>query len=95
MRRGTTPTIKILLSNIDLDKIEKAIITIRQNGVIINADATVEDGYITALLKQNETLKLHPGLAEIQVKCKLENEGVVASEIKKRPIEDILNEDIL
>lgn len=58
MRRGTTPTIKILLSNIDLDKIEKAIITIRQNGVIINADATVKDGYIMASLKQNETLKI-------------------------------------
>ena len=95
MRRGTTPTLKIKINNVDLQVFEKIIVTFKKGEKMINKEAEIEDEILILKLSQEETLDLCPGSVSVQIKGKTNNGNVVASEIKNIVVEDILNEEIL
>ncbi len=99
MNRGTTPTLRFELKGIELELIDKAIFTMQQNlngkCIEINKDATVYSDYLSVSLTQQETLSFGPGHILMQLKIKLKDGNVVASNITEKTIKDILNEVIL
>lgn len=106
IRRGTTPTLTITAEGIDL--IGKAIyITIAQsnNGqltkVFPNEDGSVwlESKYdgtdINVYLSQHDTLKFHPGRAEVQIRWIEEDGTAHASDIKNITLTKTLLEGVI
>lgn len=95
MRRGTTPTIKILVSNIDLSQLSSIIITFKQDCKTINKQAVVDGQYVITELSQEETLSLKTGNVSVQIKAKTPDNKVIASGIRKTTVDDILNEELI
>ncbi len=95
MRRGTTPTVKIRLANINLGLLDTVVITFKQGSSILNKAGQIEDGCITVELTQEETLQFGTGTISIQMKGKLRDGKIVASGIKQSRMDDILNEEPL
>jgi hypothetical protein len=97
MRRGTTPTIKVHLKNIELEYLENIYITLRQNNYVLtktNEDLICdsEENIISTTLTQAETLEFTNGIVEIQLRAIAKDGKAVASGIITRTMEDILQE---
>ena len=97
MRRGTTPTITITCKDFDFSTSKEIVITIelRKEVNITGERIRILSDTITAELTQEETLSLGEGLAKVQVKVKTADDKVIASNVIRVTVEEILNEDIL
>ena len=107
MFRVTTPTIDIELTNdstVSLTTAKKIEITVKQifNDVTLvknlsDGDVVVsEDGKHMAIkLTQEETQKLSPGEAYIQIRVKTEDDAVITHEALPITISESLSENIL
>lgn len=97
MRRGTTPLLKISVKDFDFTPCEVIIISIEGKSLVnINKDRiSIEDGVLSARLTQEETLSLGDGNANVQIKCKMPDGIVVASNIVKTKVDKIINTDII
>ena len=99
--RGTTPTLTFTLP-FDVANIAKAYITIAQNGEIVidkevgDTGCTCSDKTITYHLTQEETLKLADcrGI-EMQIRLRTTNGEVLASQIIKSFVEEILKDGVI
>lgn len=95
--KGTTPTLKFTFDNIMTESICLAYLTIVQDKkLIIEKDiteATMDDGYIEWTLSQEETLMFnHISSLRIQMRYKLSDGFVGASDIKEVDVEKILKD---
>lgn len=99
MTRGTTPYISFAFDpdEIDITMIDYVEMTINQNGknVIIKKLALDEEGAFGVQLSEADTLNLKPGQCKIQVKVKLNDNNVLASNIETVSVNDILNGGIM
>ena len=100
MRRGTTPTIIINFKNTDMESIETWYITIKQDNVAItkiNDDITIitDNGTIEVRLTERETMMFRSGEAELQVRAVTKAGDRVAGEIKRFPVDRILNNEVI
>ncbi len=98
MKRGTTPTIAFTLDNIDFNLIDKAELTITQNGerkIIKLLTINVEQCGMFTTLSQEETLSLAPGKCIVQVKILFKDGNVIATDIQTLDVQTILNDEVL
>ena len=98
MKRGTTPTIAFTLDNIDFNLIDKAELTIAQNGegkIIKLLTINVEQCGMFTTLSQEETLSLAPGKCIVQVKILFKDGNVIATDIQTLDVQTILNDEVL
>ena len=95
MTKGTTPYISFYFSEdeLDISLVDYAEMTINQNGQnkIIKRLGLDEELAFGVLLTEKETLGLKPGTCKIQVKIKLKDGNIVASNIETMTVNDILN----
>lgn len=106
MFRVTTPTHTFILDT-DPREWTEFFITYKQRGIVIlelteaNADRMImeetEDGYSLAYkLTQEETSLFSPGrIAQVQIRCRMEDGTVAASEIADIEIVDVFNKEII
>ena len=98
MKRGTTPTIAFTLDNIEFSLIDKAELTIVQNGekkIIKLLTINVENSGMFTTLSQEETLSLTPGKCTVQVKILFNDGSVIATDIQTLDVQTILNDEVL
>lgn len=98
MRRGTTPT-NTFTTDIDLTQAVVLYITYKQNHrVVIEKtlnDVTVTPEAIEVTLTQAETLKLHVGDVEMQIRARFPDGSAPASQVMVAPVEVILKEGVI
>ena len=98
MIRGTTPT-HIFKLPIDTSEICKVRITYRQSGKTVlektEQDITMDGDTISYQLTQEESLTFGTANAELQVKVLTSSGNVMASNIIKLSIGEILNTEVL
>lgn len=97
MIRGTTPTLVFNVnSQIDLTKIDKAYLTINQNGTNVlelsteRLTAYSQEHTIAATLTQNETLSLGEGFVLIQLRLLMTDGTAMASKVIRTDVDRIL-----
>lgn len=95
IRRGTTPTIKMSISGIELSTIEKCYVTLEQPNFELTKEADLVDDHYEISLDQEETLQLGIGVVRIQMKIKTVSDTVLATNIVTKPVSEILNEEII
>ena len=103
MRRGTTPTLVLEMpSEIPVKDLLELVLSIQQKnkGVIekrlfdMTADETANA--LEVVLTQEETLLLQDSrVADVQVKVKFTDGSVIASEVIRVPVSEILNEEVI
>lgn len=99
MRRGTTPTLKIKVKGIEVDRLKSIYITIRQGQKEVTK--TVDDigiegeNLLSVPLAQEDTLIFMSGHVDIQLRAVTDNGVAVASNIKRMPMERILKEGVI
>lgn len=99
MRRGTTPTISITVKGLSDIQINKAYLTLKQRGTVVEkteADMEIDGDMLQVALTQEETLKFM-ARAEINVQLRvLSKSGTAyASNIVTVPVEAILKEGVI
>ena len=99
MRRGTTPTISITVKGLSSIQIDKAYLTLKQRGTVVEkteADMGIDGDMLQVTLTQEETLKFMTG-AEINVQLRVlsTNNTAYASNIVTVPVEAILKEGVI
>lgn len=99
MRRGTTPTIKLNVSGVDIETISDWYITVEQDAYQItktNDDIEFfENGLLQIYLSQEETLNLHKGDVQVQIRAVTVDGARIASDIQECGVEEILYEGII
>ena len=98
MRRGTTPTLSLMIDDVDFSLIDKAELTIRQNGknvLIKNMKVYVDHAVLQTRLNQAETLSLRDGECQLQIKVLFKDGNVAATDIQTIYIQDILNSEVI
>ena len=99
MTRGTTPYISFTFdkNELDMSLVDYAEMTINQDGenVIIKKLGLDENNDLGVVLSEKETLNLREGQCKVQVKIKLKDNNVVASNIATIPVTEILNGEVM
>ena len=100
MRRGTTPTLVLTVSNFDLTTAKSLYVTIAQFGNKLtkksgDSSLKVEADTVSIWLTQEETLSFKSGSAEIQLRGISEGGEAFATEIAHIPVESILLEGVI
>jgi hypothetical protein len=106
MKRCTTPTITIKLKSIDTSFIDKILITYTQNDKIMfqkrKDDVTMKNNTICFELTEEETRSLQPTiptdkstLLSMDIKCKIKTGKVIASDVYKDIVEDVLSDEVM
>lgn len=96
MTRGTTPTLSFNFGeDFDYSLVEKAELTIRQNRKKIIYDLDKGEDCLFLDLDETDTLQYVEGFIELQIKLLLTNGKVVATDIQKLFVKDILNEETM
>lgn len=98
MRRGTTPTLKIRVSGIDLKELETIYITIKQNKNEVTKsgnEVTTDGDIIFITLSQEDTLKFCRSCAWVQMRAITVDGMAVASGIRMINIDDILKDGVI
>ena len=99
MRRGTTPTIELNISGVNMSEIVNWYITIAQDDVKLtktNTDITIEGTRIEIPLSQAETMMFKQGEAYIQIRAITDKGLRIASVIRKLDdIERILYNEVI
>lgn len=99
MRRATTPTHKFTFP-VDPENFEQILITYAQNNKIIleknRNDLTIDDYTVYVRLTQEESNLFNPRIPiQVQVRGLTYSGTAVASKIFERPVEEVLNDEIL
>ena len=97
MRRGTTPTLSLIIDDVDYSLIEKAELTLRQrekNVIVKNMKIYVEQTVLQTKLTQQETLSLKAGDCLLQIKVLFNDGNVAATDIITLNVQDILNGEV-
>ena len=97
IRRGTTPTIQFTTTLTEND-VSAVYVTIRQGDHVIEKDNNSIvwlESKIVISLTQEETLGLHTGLADVQIRVKLANSQATATQILAIQVNDILKEGVI
>lgn len=98
MRQGTTPTLVIHTSGLELEKLTSLYLTIEQNGTILTKrmeDLVIEENTVAVTLTQEETLQFMPGRYQVQIRAITEEGTVIASPILTRPVFSVLYKEII
>lgn len=103
MYRGTTPTIKWNINNDDLDfaEIEQVWMTFKDSaGNKITKDITEleideDEKSISYEFSQEETLKIHTGIVETQLRVLLDTGAALATEIKEFEMDRVLKGGVI
>lgn len=84
---GTTPTFKYRFSIVEVSNITTAILTIKQDGVVVIektiSDATADEEALYWTLSQAETLSLKTGLASVMINWKT-NDGTRGASLEEQ-----------
>lgn len=99
MRRGTTPTISITVKGLSDIQINKAYLTLKQRGTVVEkteADMGIDGDILQVTLTQEETLKF-AARAEMNVQLRvLSKSGTAyASDIVTVPVGEILKDGVI
>lgn len=94
MRRGTTPELQIAVNGVEVGKLTKMYLTLKQNNyeiTITEDDIGIDeaDNLIKIPLTQEQTLGFKDGYVNIQLRAMVDD-SAIASDIKSVPIEHIL-----
>ena len=96
MTRGTTPTMSFSFDEVELSQIKYAEITINQKGKNILIKKLKRSGKVFyANFTEEETLQLQAGNCEVQTKIKLKDGNVIASEIEKIVVNEVLHGEVM
>lgn len=100
MQRGTTPTLEIKLTGIEVAELESIYITLSQHKKQVTKetqDITIDElnNTLYALLSQEDTLSLARGYVYIQMRAVTKNGLAVASEMQMITMEEILKEGVI
>lgn len=100
MRRGTTPTLEIKLTGIEVAELESIYVTLSQYQKQVTKqteDITVNETSNTLYvpLSQEDTLTLERGYVYVQMRAVTKDGLAVASEIVMKTMEEILKEGVI
>lgn len=99
MIRGTTPTLKVKINGVDLNRFTSLYFTIKQHNIEVTKqieDMQFEgDNILSVFLQQEDTLKLHRGYAYVQVRGTVDYYIAVASNIKMISVDEILKGGVI
>lgn len=99
MRRGTTPTISITVKGLSDIQIDKAYLTLKQRGIVVEkteADIEIDGDMLRATLTQEETLGFMAGAKiNVQLRVLSENGTAYASNIVTVPVGEILKDGVI
>lgn len=101
MRRGTTPTLTIVVEGLVVTDLKTIKVTFKQNTIEltksteeVNVDA--ENNAISIPLTQEDTLKFGNGAVSVQIRGLLaDGKTAIASKIKKISMEEILLDGVI
>lgn len=100
MRRGTTPTYILDLSQVDTSRIADICLAFEQDGNELNlhmSEGRIEIGETSgyATLTQEETNAFAKGRVRRQVKVKFDDGTVRSTDIEKETVYDVIHEEVL
>ncbi len=100
MRRGTTPTLEIKITGIDVSELINIYVTLKQYKKEITKsteDITVDEiaNKLYVPLSQEDTLVLQRGYVYVQMRAATKDGQAVASEIVMKTMEEILKEGVI
>ena len=101
MRRGTTPTLILPITGLDVSELKTIYVTIEQDSLEVtktNDEILIdtEENVIKVPLSQEETLKFKVGVANVQIRGLLEDDATaIASNIKTLKIGDVLLDGVI
>lgn len=93
MRRGTTPTLRLALEDIDPEEIWSLYVTLKQGDTTLTKtkeNCVFSQGVILVSLTQAETLEFEAAYCEVQVRGIRTDGTAFASNIKSIPVDAIL-----
>ena len=93
MRRGSNTNITIEAPDLEADIVDKVFIRMKQRGVTISKEATLNDGVASIELDVNETMKFAPGRLWMQLEAQTKDGKIVQSEVFRHSIDDTLGEE--
>lgn len=101
MKKGSTPTLTMNVSGIELDKVDYIQVTLKQDDIPLivkeNADIIkdMETSTIYFKLTQEQTLSLNDKEA-VAIQCKFKSgEEVIVSDIVRLAVDEVLNESVI
>lgn len=100
MTRGTTPTLEIKLTGIEVAELESVYVTLRQYKTEVTKsteDITIDEisNTLYVPLSQEDTLTLTRGYVYVQMRAVTKDGLAVASGIKMVPVEEILKGGVI
>lgn len=103
MYRGTTPTIQITISGVQISTLTDIWVTLEQKyGLEMTKKLSAGEIYtevatnkIRVPLTQEDTLKLKPGTVDIQIRALTNSGGAVAGPIKTINVDQILKDGVI
>lgn len=99
MRRGTTPTLKVKVKGIKLERLASIYLTLKQHNNEVTKtkeEMTIEENNILSCpLSQEDTLKFSMGYVYIQIRAVTDDGVAVASNIEQRIMQEILKGGII
>lgn len=98
MRRGTTPTIKLKLTGINLETLKEVYVTFQQGKFELTKtgdEVIIDTEVIKVVLTEEETLQFKANPAAVQIRAVTQDDSVIASTIKNINIGDVLYEEII
>lgn len=92
--RGTTPTLEISVSGVGSNVIEAVYVTLKQDNYDVTKtfDEVPEDGVLKVDFTQKDTLGLKAGIANIQARIKCMDGSVLATDIHRIGVSDVLKD---
>lgn len=100
MFRGTTPTLEIKLTGIEVAELESVYITLKQYQKEVTKsteDITIDEmrNTLYVSLSQEDTLTLSRGYVYVQMRAVTKDGLAVASDVKMTTMEEILKEGVI
>lgn len=101
MYRGTTPTLYLELeTDLELEEVAEMWVTFKTPSVEVTKTLDeiiidTETNVVTVTLTQEDTLSLYRGIAEVQVRIRMNSDLAYASEIAQIDVEKVLKEGVI
>lgn len=102
MKRGTTPTLQITVTGIDVQYLTSIFLTLKQKKVEITKRETdivkvydETNNRLDVQLTQKETLSLEDGMVNIQLRAITSQGKAIASNIRTIPVDHILRDGVI
>lgn len=96
MTRGTTFTLSFSFDEVEITQIKYAEITVNQKGRNVIIKKLTRNGKtFYANFSETDTLSLESGTCDVQVKVKLKDGNVIATDIETLTVNEILNGEVM